>query len=115
MPIFDTADVKLELWRQHSSHTPVISDICQVSRLSGDLYPNINTVMKILLKMRVSTASAERPFSCLRRLKTYLRNMMTDKRLSGLALMNVHHAIGIDAEAVLQEFDATGRRRMNFK
>lgn len=41
-------------------------------------------------------------------------NMKTDIRLSGLALMNIHRDIGIDAQAV-QEFDSTGRSRMNFK
>lgn len=35
--------------------------------------------------------------------------------MSGLALMNIHHDTGGDAEAVLQDSDATGRRRVNFK
>lgn len=29
--------------------------------------------------------------------------------------MNIYHDTGSDAEAVLQDSDATGRRRMNFK
>ena len=119
VPSVDTADMELNLWRQHNrpkDDTPVTSDILQVLRLTADFYPNVHTVMKVLLTMPVSTASAERSFSCLRRLKTYLRNTMTDKkRLSGLALMNIHHDIPIDSEAILREFDATGRRRLNFK
>ncbi|KAK0146901.1 repressor of the inhibitor of the protein kinase [Merluccius polli] len=120
MPSVDTADVELNLWRQHNrakDDTPVTSecDILQVLRLTADFYPNVHTVIKVLLTMPVSTASAERSFSCLRRLKTYLRNTMTDKRLSGLALMNIHHDIPIDSEAILREFDVTGRRRINIK
>ncbi|MCI0139915.1 hAT transposon family protein, partial [Enterococcus faecalis] len=64
--------------------------------------------------MTVSTASAERSFSTLRRLKTYLRNTMSDTRLTGLALMNIHFDVEIDSEDILRQFDATGRRRINF-
>uniref|UniRef100_A0A671XLT0 HAT C-terminal dimerisation domain-containing protein n=1 Tax=Sparus aurata TaxID=8175 RepID=A0A671XLT0_SPAAU len=120
MPSADTADVELNLWTQHNrpkDDTPVIRecDILQVLRLTADFYPNVHTIMKVLLTMPVSTASAERLFSCLRRLKTYLRNTMTYMRLSGLALMNIHHDIPIDSEAILREFDVTGRRRLYFK
>lgn len=118
MPSVDTADMELNLWRQHNrpkDDTPVTSDILQVLRLTADFYPNVHTVVKVLLTMPVSTASAERSFNCLRRLKTYLRNTMTDKRLSGLALMNIHHDIPIESEAILQEFNATGRCRLHFK
>ena len=37
---------------------------------------------------------------------------MTDKRLTGLALMNIHTDLEIDSEEVLKQFDATGRRAM---
>ena len=57
--------------------------------------------------MPVSTASAERSFSTMRRLKTYLRSTMTDKRLTGPALMNIHTDLEIDSEEVLKQFDAT--------
>ncbi|KAL7374852.1 hypothetical protein ABVT39_008055 [Epinephelus coioides] len=118
MPSVDTADMELNLWRQHNrpkDDTPVTSDILQVLRLTADFYPNVHTVVKVLLTMPVPSASAERSLSCLCRLKTYLWNTMTDKRLSGLALMNIHHDIPIDSEAILREFDATGRRRLHFK
>ena len=38
------------------------------------------------MTMGVNTASAERSFSSLRRLKTYLHSTMTKERLSNLAL-----------------------------
>lgn len=115
MPNVDAADVELELWTQFNSTEPSSSDMCEVLQNTAAFYPNIHCVLKVLLTMPVSTASAERSFSSLRRLKTYLRSTMTDTRLTGLALMNIHHDIKIDSERVLQEFDATGRRRVNFK
>ena len=44
-------------------------------------------VMKIVLTMPVSTCTAERSFSCLRRLKTYLRSTMTQEILNHLAIL----------------------------
>ena len=50
-------------------------------------FPIFNTLLKILAIQPVSTASAERSFSCLGRLKTWMRSTITEHRLCGLALM----------------------------
>ena len=42
-----------------------------------------------------SSAAAERSFSGLRRIKSSLTNRMSEKRLSGLALMHLHHDLKI--------------------
>ena len=56
------------------------------------------TLLQTLATIPVSTATPERTFSNLRRLKTYLRNTTSENRLNGLALMNIHHDIEIDAD-----------------
>lgn len=43
-----------------------------------ELFPNIHFLVQILCTLPVSTATPERTFSCLKRLKTYLRNTMTE-------------------------------------
>jgi hypothetical protein len=40
------------------------------------LYPSMDTILCILLTMSVATATAERSFSVLRRLKTFVRSTM---------------------------------------
>ena len=40
--------------------------------------------------MPATNASSERSFSALRRLKSYLRNSMTQERLNHVMLLNVH-------------------------
>ena len=50
-------------------------------------YPNIKLLLQILATLPVTTASAERTFSMLRRLKTWPRSTMTEDRLNGLALL----------------------------
>ena len=54
--------------------------------------------------MPVSTATAERSFSVMRRVKTYLRNTMTTDRLSGLGLLNVYREKELTSESVLDKF-----------
>jgi hypothetical protein len=80
--------------------------------ITKDLYPNIHNIFLVLLTMPVSTASAERSFSCLKRLKSYLRSTMGAERLNGLAMMHIHHEISVDVDAVLQKFDSSGHRRI---
>lgn len=114
LPNVNTIDAELELWK-HGISTGAIANtkqLCRAIDASYAMFPNINTILRILLTMPVSTASAERSFSCLRRLKTYLRNTQTDNRLSSLALMHIHRERDIDANAVLREFDASGHRRI---
>lgn len=51
--------------------------------------PSVLELFEIALSWPITTASAERSFSTLRRLKNYLRSTMGQDRLSGLALMAI--------------------------
>ena len=53
----------------------------------------------------MSTCTAERSFSSMKRLQTPLRRTMTDKRLSSLAMLHIHkHKDEIDIDGILTEF-----------
>ena len=59
-----------------------------------NLYPNMVTIITILVTMPVSTATPERSFSTMRRVKTYLvRSTMKTERLAALALMHAYRGI----------------------
>ena len=77
-----------------------------------DFYSNIHVAVKILLTMPVSSATAERSFSSLKRIKTYLRSTMVEDRLNGLSLMHIHRDNQIDLDRVIQQFAADGNRRI---
>ena len=47
-------------------------------------------MLKLLLVSPASSAEAERSFSALRRLKTWLRSTMTETRLNAVAVCHVH-------------------------
>ena len=55
-----------------------------------ELIPEVVKLIKIALTIPVSTCTAERSFSALRKLKTYLRNTMTQGKLNDNAIMHVH-------------------------
>ena len=61
-----------------------------------------------------TTASSERRFSTLKRLKTYLRSTMTADRLNGLSLMKINQDIEIPAEAIVDNFGRLGPHRLAF-
>ena len=79
---------------------------------NADLYPYVCTCLHILLSMPVSTATAERSFSAMRRLKTYLRSTMSTERMSGLGLLHIHREREINTERVVDKFARRKERRL---
>ena len=65
--------------------------------------------------MPVSTATPERFFSTMHRVKTYLRSTMKTERLAALALMHAYRDIAIDVETLTLEFCAKKNRRLAFE
>ena len=53
------------------------------------VFPATMTLLKMAITLGVSSATGERSFSCVKRIKTFLRSTMTTKRLSALALLSV--------------------------
>lgn len=75
-------------------------------------FPNIAILLQIFGTIPVTTATAERSFSVLKRLKTYLRNSMGESRLNGLALANISKDREINTEKIIDLFAQTKNRRM---
>jgi len=77
-------------------------------------FDEVQTLLRILLVNPASSCSAERSFSSLRRLKTWLRSTMTQKRLNSVALCHIHQEIldTIDTEKIAQEFISRSQQRV---
>ena len=55
-----------------------------------NLLTEVHKLLRIYYTIPVTTTSAERSFSALKRIKTYLRNSMTQQRLNHCMLLHVH-------------------------
>jgi len=67
-------------------------------------FPLIHTFLSIFLSLRVSTASAERSFSTLKRLKTWMKSLVGEERSTGLAILHVHRDIAVNVDKVIDRF-----------
>ena len=70
--------------------------------------------MSIAVTLPVSTASNERFFSCLKRVKTYVRSsIIGDERLGNLMLISVEKAFirGVDKNILVDKFGKKKERR----
>lgn len=70
------------------------------------LYKQVNMLIRLFLVLPVSSASAERSFSAMRRLRNYLRKTMTTERLNTCAILHVHYEVSgeLDIKACVREF-----------
>ena len=80
----DAADFGWDSWRRKLNFT--------------QLYPGVYVALVTLLTYPVSTCTAERSFSSIKRLKSPLWSTMTDERLSSLAIFHIHKHKNVDID-----------------
>ena len=76
------------------------------------MFPETIKLANLLAVVPASSATAERSFSCLRRLKTWLRSTTTQARLHSLAILNAHREYEPHVEEVLEEFVGLNELRL---
>ena len=87
----------------------IANDMC-------DIYPNLVTLYKLYLTIPISSAAAERSFSRLKLIKSYLRSTMSEDRLSGLAIINIERDLAkkVNFNTVIDTFAKMKQRGKNF-
>lgn len=115
--IFNKLQLEIELWVENLRTTggPFQESAVNVLKMCDkDIFPIINLSLHLITVMPVSVSSAERSFSALKRLKTYLRSTMSQERLVGLALLHFYREREIDYDAVLNRFASQKKRKLEF-
>ena len=102
--------VSFNWWKTSDTHRD-----STLQHANPDLYPNVVTIITILLTMPVSTATPKRSFSTMHRVKTYLCSTMKAKQLAAIALMHAYRNIPTDVEAMIREFCTKKNRRLAFE
>ena len=125
---FDIERLKIQL--------SMLPDVIKTSSLSVNKVTNIRTIvqamneshiykgmllevdklLKLYLTFPVTTSTAERSFSSLRHLKTFLKNTMTSCRLNNLFLMYIHHNLtdSLDLYKIAKDFVSVNSRRKHY-
>ena len=72
----------------------------------GEMLCEVVKCIKLLQVVPITTATAERSFSALRRLKSYLRSTMGQKRFNNLAVLHAHRDVlgKLDIRPVINDF-----------
>ena len=80
----------------------------------SEIYPNLWTALRICPTLPVTVAEAERSFSKLKLIKTYLRSTMSQERLTGLAVISINHALAgqISYDDVIDDFASRKARKV---
>ena len=96
-----------------------IQTLCDIFNYHSSLkmlFTEVDKLLKIYLTIPVTTSTAERNFSALRRIKTYLRNSMTQARLNHCMLLHVSRNKTDEQNNVeiAKEFIGRSQRRRNY-
>ena len=96
-----------------ASCSDVLKTLCKIK----SAFPDLTRYAALALTMPVSSAGAERSFSAMKRVKSYLRSTMADTRLSNLCLISIERSLSSellkDPTSVIDEFVKHGNRRLS--
>jgi len=94
-----------------------VSDAHGVLSKMESAFPDLLLFVQIVLTVPIASATAERSFSTMKRVKTYLRSTMTDQRLNNLCLLAVEremsHDLLSDPSSVIDKFALLRDRRLS--
>ena len=101
----------MEVWKarclQTQSECNEITLLDALRIADSEFFPNIHSILKLVLTLPVGSVPCEPSFSAMR-----CRSIMAENRLTGLALLFIHRDMTISRENILNRFDATGHRRI---
>lgn len=79
-------------------------------------FPEVYTALMLFVTIPVTTASAERSFSKLKLIKTYLRNSMGQDRLRNLAILSIENSMprSLNFDDLIDTFAEQKARKKEF-
>jgi len=114
----DTLKTQLDMMKQilpqrYSSVQDLIVAFKTFHSETQQLFPDLVQVLKTLKVIPASSASAERSFSLLRRLKSRTRTTMTQQRLNNMAILNCYpeYLDKVKLQKIAQEFIYQNEKR----
>ena len=90
--------------------------VCSKASNYRSTFSEVHKLLHLYLTTPMTSATSERAFSTMRRLLTYLRSSMTEKRLNNCALLHIHKDLtdSLDLVAVAKTFLSLNDERMHY-
>ena len=116
---YEALERQLGMYRDNFSGNNLRDHLDNFKGMSADvrkLFPAVEALLRLLLIHPASSCEAERSFSALRRLKTWLRSTIKQPRLNHVTVGHIHKNIlaNIPNEQVAREFVAHSADRKLF-
>ena len=98
------------------THVRTIADTLNQSNIVKGMLGKVDKLFWAYLTFPVTSATAERSFSSLQRIKTFLRSTMTYQQLINLFMVYVHsvQTDSLNLVSVAKEFALANTRRLNY-
>jgi len=93
---------------QNSAFT--LNDVLQ--KIDQNVFANLYKLMQVALTLPISSATCERSFSVMRRIKTWIRSSMNQDRFTDMSILHIERDISnvIKSENILNNFALKNRR-----
>ena len=107
-------DLDLDRLKVHLTMLPDV--VLQQNIFTKSLLSELHKLLRLYFTIPMSNANSEISFSSLRRLKTYLRSTMSQKKLNHVAFLHVHKHLtrALDLKSICKTFSSTNDRRRAF-
>ena len=100
-------------------HVTMVSTVCDIlnwNQSYKECLPNVHKLLQMYLTIPFSSATAERTFSVMRRVKTWLRSTMSSSTLNNKMFPVIHKERfdKVDVENIAKEFVSKNEKRQNY-
>ena len=115
LPAPESFNQEFKLWTQRwkSCSSILPQNISEtLEQVDSKVYPNICTILHLLMIIPVTAATVERGNSALKYVKSDFRSKMGQSRLNALMLLYIHKDISLDYDAIVSAFAAKRPRRL---
>ena len=92
-----------------------IAEVLNGVPMTKQMFFEVDKLLRLYFTIPVTTSTAERSFSCLQHIKTYLRSSMTEERLNNIILLHVHkeETDHLDLQQNASNFISANDRRLS--